>query len=81
MCKIKRHKLLNLYYIHDQYSGPIQDEYEFVEQVNDFYASMMKLKEYQEKSTPNIEGIFEDYYKYEHMKSIWGNPEEIQPSI
>lgn len=81
--KIKRHKLLNLYYLHDQYSGPVQADYEVVEEVSDYIKAFTTLKEYQATSTPlnAMEGLFEDYYKYEHMKDVWGDPRGVQPSI
>ncbi len=81
MYKIKRHKLLNLYYVHDQYSGPITDEYEVVDEVLNWSQVHGKLKDYQAKEPANIDGIFEHYYKYEHMKEIWGDINGIQPSV
>jgi hypothetical protein len=81
MYKIKRHKLLNLYYIHGQYSGIITSDYEAIEEVEDLGIAYLKLKEYEENQIPNIDGIFEDYYRYEHMKGLWGVLEGIQPTI
>lgn len=82
MYKIKRHKILNLYYIHDQYSGPITSEYEIIEEdAGDYNEAYSKLEEYQDTSTPNVGGLFEDYYKYEHMKGLWGDPLKVQPTI
>lgn len=70
MYKIKRHKLLNLYYIHGQYSGSITSDYEVIEEVDELGSAYRKLKEYEENQIPNIDGIFEDYYRYEHMKGL-----------
>lgn len=81
MYTIKRHKLLNLFYVHDRYSGPIKDEYEVVENVEDWREVHQKVKEYESNNPPNTDGIFDDYYKYEHMKAVWGDPEGIKPSI
>lgn len=77
--KIKRHKLLNVYYLHDQYSGKLKEEYEVVEEVTDYNLAITKVKEYQETATPSFDGLFEDYYKYEHMKDVWGDPRGVQP--
>jgi len=49
MYKIKRHKLLNLYYVHDRYCGPITDEYEFIEEVEELYPAVLKVREYHNK--------------------------------
>jgi hypothetical protein len=81
MYTIKRHKLLNIYYLHDQYSGPITEEYEVVEEVGNYSEVQSRLKDYQETANPSYDGLFEDYYKYEHMKSVWGDPEGLKPSI
>lgn len=79
MYKIKRHSLLNIYYLHDQYEGPVTDEYEVVEQVEHLAEAYSKLKAYQRVSKPVSDGLFDDYYKYHHMKDIWGEPHLEQP--
>lgn len=82
MYKIKRHLTLNLYYLHDLHSGPVTANYEIVEEdVGQFQEAITKLKEYQKNCTPNIDGLFEDYYRYEHMKGLWGDPLKVQPAI
>lgn len=81
MYKIKRHLLLNIYYLHDQYSGPVTDEYEVVEEVEYLAEVYSKLESYQRNSTPAAGGLFDDYYKYHHMKDIWGVPHNVQPYI
>lgn len=81
MYKIKRHLLLNIYYLHDQYSGPVTDEYEVVDEVDYLGEAYSKLEDYQRKSTPGFDGLFDDYYKYHHLKGIWGDPLKIQPYI
>lgn len=81
MYKIKRHLLLNIYYLHDQYAGLVTDEYEVVDEVEDLAVAYSKLKTLQNNSTPAADGLFDDYYKYHHMKDIWGEPHEFQPSI
>lgn len=74
MYKIKRHILLNLFYIHGQYSGPITDEYEAIEEIENWSEALKRVIELQASTVSNTDGIFEDYYKYHHMKGIWGNP-------
>jgi hypothetical protein len=81
MYKIKRHKLLNLYCIHGPYSGIITSDYEVIEELDELWNAYRKLKEYEENQIPNIDGIFEDYFRYEHMKGLWGVLEGIQPTL
>ncbi|MEK3992762.1 hypothetical protein [Robertmurraya sp. FSL R5-0851] len=81
MYKLKRHRILNLYYLHSPYSGSITEEYEVVEEVEDFVEGYTKLEEYRSNNESTIDGIFEDYYKYEHMKCLWGDVSGIQPTI
>lgn len=81
MYKIKRHLLLNIYYLHDQYAGPVTEEYEVIDEVEYLAEAYSKLEDYQRNSTPVTDGLFDDYYKYHHMKVIWGEPHKVQPYI
>jgi len=81
MYKIKRHLLLNIYYLHDQYSGPVTDEYEVVDEAEYIAEAYSKLESYKRNSTPAAGGLFDDHYKFHHMKDTWGEPDNAQPYI